>query len=113
VRYVDVLVIEGRPPAGQLPRVETFSFKSRDLSRLKGKALEAQMRADASAALQYYGEKLDIRRPSLDLRDRLTQVHRVHLVYEGGALKPTNVDMLKEAVLKTESDVQGVEVLFQ
>ncbi|MBN1208978.1 MAG: hypothetical protein JXB05_29240 [Myxococcaceae bacterium] len=31
VRFADVLVIERQPPAGQPPRVESFSFKSRDL----------------------------------------------------------------------------------
>jgi hypothetical protein len=31
----DVLVVEQAPPTGQLPRVETFSFKSRDLLPLE------------------------------------------------------------------------------
>ena len=39
IRYADVLVIEERPPAGQPPRVETFSFKSRYLAPLKEEPL--------------------------------------------------------------------------
>ena len=55
IRFADVLVIEERPPAGQPPRVETFSFKSRDLTLLKAKPLAAQMRRMPRAALNYYG----------------------------------------------------------
>jgi hypothetical protein len=113
VRYVDVLVIEGRPPAGQLPRVETFSFKSRDLSQLKVDALKVQMAADAREALRYYGEKLDIRRPSLELRGTVVPVHRVRLIYEGGEFKPGNLNMLETAVRSVQDKVKGVEVLFQ
>ncbi|HYO59014.1 hypothetical protein [Archangium sp.] len=113
LRFADVLIIEEGELAGSLPRVETFSFKSRDLKPLKRNALEAQMKADASEALRYYGETLDIRRPSLNLRDKPTQVHRVRLVYEGGALKPKDTDMLRSAVNKVKADVEGVEVLFQ
>ena len=66
LRFADVLVIEQQPsPPGHSPRVETFSFKSRDLSKLDGKSVTAQMKTDASAALRYYGETLDIRRASL------------------------------------------------
>ncbi|WP_224250310.1 hypothetical protein, partial [Hyalangium gracile] len=35
LRYADVLVIEQQPSAGQPPRVETFSFKSRFLASMK------------------------------------------------------------------------------
>jgi hypothetical protein len=41
VRFADVLVIEQQPAGGQQPRVETFSFKSRDLSLLDEKAVSA------------------------------------------------------------------------
>ena len=86
VRYADVLVIEeGR---GQPPRVETFSFKSRDLSGMADKPVAAQMMADAAAALRYYGETLNIRRPSLKHLGPRVQVRRVRLVYEGGELMP-------------------------
>ena len=68
--------------------METFSFKSRDLSLLEDKALKAQMMADASEALGYYGETLDIRRPSLQHLGTEVPVHRVRLIYEGGTLKP-------------------------
>jgi hypothetical protein len=113
VRYVDVLVIEGRPPAGQLPRVETFSFKSRDLSLLEPQQLREQMRMDASDALRYYGGKLDIRRPSLELRGTVVPVHRIRLIYEGGELKPKDPKLLRGAVDMVKRDVKGVEVLFQ
>ncbi|XXF77277.1 hypothetical protein P2318_30130 [Myxococcaceae bacterium GXIMD 01537] len=112
VRFADVLVIEEGSHSGP-PRVETFSFKSRDLVPLSDKALEAQMIADASEALRYYGEKLNIRRPSLHLRDSQVRVHRVRLIYEGGALKPKKLDALKSAMRETETEVRGVEVLIQ
>jgi hypothetical protein len=83
-------VTPGRPPL-----VETFSFKSRDFANLGERALEKQLRADASEALAYYGETLDIRRPDLERR---AEVQRVRLIYEGGKLKPTKVDNLGEVV---------------
>ncbi len=113
MRFVDVLVIETQPLAGQPPRVESFSFKSRDLSPLGARALEAQIRQDASDALRYYGETLNIRRPSLRYLGSAVQVRKVRLVYEGGALKPATPAVLRDAVDTVRSEVQGVEVLFQ
>ncbi len=113
VRFADVLVIERQPPAGQPPRVESFSFKSRNLSLLDEEALAAQMKADASDALRYYGETLNIRRPSLKYLGPEAQIRRVRLIYEGGALKPTMPEVLRDAVNEVESDVKGVEVVFQ
>ena len=116
LRYVDVLIIEEGPVASRLPRVEALSFKSRNLALLEEKALEARMIADASEALAYYGETLNIRRPSLAplLREGSeVPVQRVRLIYEGGALKPENVNVLKEAVEQTRRQVPGVEVSFQ
>jgi hypothetical protein len=110
LRFADVLVIERKPLPGQPPRVETFSFKSRDFSMLERRDLMAQMMADARAALAYYGETLDIRRPGLQGR---VQVHRVRLIYEGGPLKPKNSKLMEEAVLATKEKVPGVKVLFQ
>ena len=116
LRFADVLVIEmsefARPP----PRVETFSFKSRNFSGLKGPALEAQMMTDAREALRKYGETLDIRRDSLQplLREGSeVSVPRVRLIYEGGELKPQDVNVLRNAVEATEDAAPGVEVLFQ
>jgi hypothetical protein len=109
LRYADVLVIEQKPLPGQAPRVETFSFKSRDFSRLQVDDLRAQMIPDAREALGYYGETLDIRRPGMELR---VEVQRVRLIYEGGALKPRESDMAR-AKQVTEQNVPGVEVLFQ
>jgi hypothetical protein len=109
IRFADVLVIEERPPGGQPPRVETFSFKSRNLKSRKGGDLEAQMGVDARAALEYYGGALDILRPSLK---RPVQVQRVRLVYEGGALMPP-VNDLKAAVNRVMREVKGVEVVVQ
>ncbi|MFY0581575.1 hypothetical protein ACN28S_51490 [Cystobacter fuscus] len=116
LRFADVLVIEEGPNAGRPPRVETFSFKSRSLSALKGKALEAQMIADAMDALGYYGETLDIRRPSLQFLLRegsKVPVRRVRLIYEGGPLKPENERGLNVAMNKVQRDVPRVEVTFQ
>jgi hypothetical protein len=116
LRFADVLVIEEGELAGRPRRVETFSFKSRDLSGLGETALEAQMIADAKAALRNYGETLDIRRTSLQTLlpgGSEVQVPRVRLIYEGGKLKPMNSDYLDAAVEKTKGLVPEVEVLFQ
>jgi hypothetical protein len=112
VRYVDVLVIEEAPLSGP-PRVETFSFKSRDLSLLKRRPLTAQMVADAEDALRYYGQTLNIRRPSLRLRDSQVQVQRVRLIYEGGTLKPKRLDILDNALRDAQRKVREVEVLVE
>ncbi|WNG63042.1 hypothetical protein F0U59_41585 [Archangium gephyra] len=116
LRYADVLVIEEGAVGGGPRRVETFSFKSRDLSGLKYEALETQMIEDAREALRKYGERLDIRRDSLQSifpENSEVPVQRVHLVYEGGDLKPMQVDFLKRATGETKKAVPGVEVLFQ
>ena len=94
LRFADVLVIERKPLPGQPPRVETFSFKSRDLALLKPAPLAAQLIADAREALTHYGETQDIRRPSLQplvSEGSEVLVQRVRLIYEGGDLKPKKV----------------------
>ncbi|MFY0576778.1 hypothetical protein ACN28S_22765 [Cystobacter fuscus] len=116
LRFADVLVIEEGEVGGQPRRVETFSFKSRDLSGLKYEDLKAQMIEDAREALRKYGERLDIRRDSLQPFFReggAAPVQRVRLVYEGGELKPMRIDFLKRAVGETKKAVPGLEVLFQ
>ena len=116
LRYADVLVIEEGSPAGAPPRVETFSFKSRDLALLDEKALKAQMVDDAREASRKYGGTLDIRRDSLQPLlhgGSEVPVQRVRLVYQGGSLLPGSVDDLRKAVNATRSEVPRVEVLFQ
>ncbi|HEX5744596.1 MAG TPA: hypothetical protein VFZ09_00050 [Archangium sp.] len=116
LRYADVLVIEEGALGGGPRRVEAFSFKSRDLSGLREGALKAQMIEDASEALRKYGERLNIRRSSLQPLlpgGRDVQVSRVRLIYEGGDLKPKSVVDLDAAVEKTQKEVPGVEVSFQ
>jgi len=113
LRFADVLIIEEGQLAGPLPRVETFSFKSRNLSSLKRGEMTSQMKADASEALRYYGETLEIRRPSLALRGQEVPVHRVRLIYEGGTLKPEDTNVLRAAMKEAEKKVRGVEVLIQ
>ncbi len=110
LRYADVLVIEAKPTPGQPPRVETFSFKSRNLAVLDEDALPVQVRTDASNAMKYYGGTLKI------LRDGMRQqadVKRVRLVYEGKELLPTDGNMLIDAVKDAQIRNKGVEVLFQ
>jgi hypothetical protein len=112
IRFADVLVIEKQPPAGQPPRVESFSFKSRDFrGTTDPKQVAAQMKADAAAALRFYGETLDIRRPSLRLGPSV-QIRRVRLVYEGGALKP-DPKFLPGILNDVQGGVAGVEVSIQ
>jgi len=116
LRYVDVLVIEEGALGGRPRRVETFSFKSRNLSGLKRDALTAQVIDDANEALRKYGEALDIRRHSLQLllpEGSEVQVSRVRLIFEGGDLKPMDMDDWKSAVSATRAVVPGVEVLVQ
>ncbi|HYO53522.1 hypothetical protein [Archangium sp.] len=116
LRFADVLIIEEGQFTGRFPRVETLSFKSRNFSGLKYEALEAQMISDAREALGYYGETLDIRRPSLQhlLREGSeVPVRRVRLIYEGGALKPKGPKVQDAAVDAAKAAVPGVEVLFQ
>ena len=109
-RYADVLVIEERPPPGQPPRVETFSFKSRNLAVLDDNALPVQLNTDASNAMKYYGGTLKL------LRDGMRQqanVKRVRLVYEGQELLPQDRNMLTTAASEAQMRNKGVEVLFQ
>ncbi|HSP80926.1 MAG TPA: hypothetical protein VLQ93_20530 [Myxococcaceae bacterium] len=116
LRFADVLVIEEGQLAGGTPRVETFSFKSRDLSRLDPGVLEAQMKTDAREALWKYGGTLDIRRGSLQplfSGGSVVPIQRIRLIYEGGALKPNNMDALTAAVNATRQAIPEVEVLFQ
>ncbi|WNG42760.1 hypothetical protein F0U60_00585 [Archangium minus] len=91
----------------------TNDLHGRDLSLLEEKALKAQMVADAREALRYYGETLNIRRLSLELLDKQVTVHRVRLIYEGGALIPMKPEDLGAAMRAAEKRVKGVEVLFQ
>jgi hypothetical protein len=109
VRFADVLVIELRPPPGQPPRVETFSFKSRFLKPLQADDVKAVMLVDARAALEYYGGTVDIRRPSLK---GAVQVRRVRLVYEGGNLMPKQ-RVLNSAMENVHENLKGVEVVIQ
>jgi hypothetical protein len=116
LRYADVLVIEEGELGGRPRRVETFSFKSRDLVLLDEEALKAQMKADAREALRNYGETLDIRRGSLQSLlpgGSEVQVPRVRLIYEGGELMPKKDKLLRSAVSETKAAVAGVEVVFQ
>jgi hypothetical protein len=116
LRYADVLVIEEGGLGGGPRRVETFSFKSRDLSGLGRDALTAQIIEDAREALSHYGERLDLRRNSLQRLFGVAgevQVSKVRLIYEGGDLKPTNPNYLDAVVNETRKAVPGVEVLFQ
>jgi hypothetical protein len=112
IRFADVLVVEKAPPTGQLPRVETFSFKSRDLRFLDEDNLAAKMIADANSAYDYYGGMVDIRTPIIGLRDILVPVQRVRLIYEG-KLKPGKQNILKGAMRKAQKEVREVEVSFQ
>jgi hypothetical protein len=112
IRYVDVLIIEELPPPGLPPRVETFSFKSRNLATLELAPLTAQLKADARNALSHYGGTLNILRPALRQHVQV-QVQRVRLVYEGGALKPRDQRLLRSAVEQARNEIALVEVLFQ
>jgi hypothetical protein len=70
------------------------------------------MKADAAAALRFYGETLDIRRPSLKHLRPEVQVRRVRLVYEGGKLMP-DPKVLERALKDARAEARGVEVEVQ
>ncbi|AFE07597.1 hypothetical protein COCOR_07554 [Corallococcus coralloides DSM 2259] len=110
LRFADVLVIDEGPSAGSRPRVETFSFKSRDLKLLDADALVAQMIADARNALRYYGGKLEVLRRGMR---QSAQVQRIRLVYEGGGLKPRKAETLEAAMSEAQEKVSEVEVMIQ
>jgi hypothetical protein len=116
LRYADVLVIEEGEPGGRPRRVETLSFKSRNLALLDEKELRVQMMEDAREALRKYGGTLDIRRDTLQSffrGDKEIAVQRVRLVYEGGVFKPNDEYVLNAILSATERKIPGVEVLFQ
>ena len=114
--FADVLVIEEGGGAGGPPRVETFSFKSREFLGLGRDALASRMMEDAREARRKYGEMVDIRRDSLQplLREGSSvPVQRVRLVYESGDLKPRQIFGLNRILESVEAVIPGVEVLFQ
>jgi hypothetical protein len=43
----------------------------------------------------------------------MVQVHRVRLIYEGGALKPTKPAVLRKAMNEVQQYVEEVEVLVE
>ena len=96
--------------------LETFSFKSRNLAGLGVKIVQAQMKADAREALEYYGETLDIRRASLKPLVRegsKVSISRVRLVYEGNNLKPKSPKTVAELLEWAEDNVPRVGISFQ
>ncbi|GEL75469.1 hypothetical protein [Myxococcus virescens] len=107
LRYADVLVIEKRPTSGQPPRVETFSFKSRNLAVLGEDALPVQVRTDASTAMKYYGGTLKIVRDGMRQQ---AEVKRVRLVYEEKGLLPEDTKLFTRAATDTQKRTK-VEVL--
>ncbi|HLK99253.1 MAG TPA: hypothetical protein VK539_01665 [Myxococcaceae bacterium] len=109
IRYADVLIIENQPPAGQPPRVETLSFKSRNLAPLDRDILGEQVATDARDALRHYAGEVNILRKSLRLRVR---IQRVRLVYEGGDLKPRDLKNWKAAVKDAKQRYADIEVLL-
>ncbi len=113
VRYVDVLVIEEQPLAGQPPRVETFSFKSRNLSLLDERALKNQMVADARVAMRYYGGTFTVRRRIMSVFDKQVMNQRLRLVYEGDPIKSMDIDIFERASGRAQAEVKGVEVSAQ
>jgi hypothetical protein len=113
VRYADVLVIEANPPPGTPLHVETFSFKSRNFKPMNANELGAQLEADANNAVKHYGRTLNIRRRSLGLTDVEVQVQRIRLIYEGGELRPGDLNVSSTLMEAIEKRVKEVEVSFQ
>ncbi|NOJ79198.1 hypothetical protein [Myxococcus xanthus] len=109
LRYADVLVIEKRTTPGQPSRVETFSFKSRNLAVLGEDALPVQVRTDASNAMKYYGGTLKIVRDGMRQQ---AEIKRVRLVYEEKGLLPEDTGLFTRAATDAQKRT-GVEVFSQ
>ncbi|HLL55086.1 MAG TPA: hypothetical protein VK447_16135, partial [Myxococcaceae bacterium] len=112
LRFADVLVIEKETARGQPPRVETFSFKRRDFTKMEPGEWQESLRADARDAMRYYGGVLDIRTPSLGLRGQPATVAKVHLVYDARLRPVIDAEALKP-FLDFVAKQAGVEVRFE
>jgi hypothetical protein len=83
LRYSDQVVVdEASLKPGLQPRVDAFSNKSRDFTRMARKEALAQVVADIREVLTKYGGVLEIRRPGHPLFGRKVRVSRVYLVYD-------------------------------
>jgi hypothetical protein len=80
--FVDQLAVDEATLESETPRVETFSTKQRDFTRLDNKAVIAQVEADAREALRKYGSTVEVRRPGHPLFERKVPVTQVHVVYD-------------------------------
>ena len=106
--YVDqVLVDEATLGPGRTPRVETFSTKQRDFTRMDESAIKATGEADGQEAVLKYGETITIRRRGHVLYNQKVRVTKVHLVYDESLLPKGGLarKWLEEAAAK-----KGVEV---
>lgn len=112
IRYADAAVIEQNVAPGQLPRVESFSMKSRDFTKATLEPLRAQVVADAEAAVQSYGGTADIRRPVLKLRGQGVPIVKVHLIYDASLKPPQDVFSDFSRVVEDLAKL-GVEVRFE
>jgi len=113
LRYADALVIETDVRPGEVPRVETFSFKSRNFTAMNAKAVKAQLEAYALEAQKYYGGELDIRTPGLGMRGQPIRVAKVHLVCDAEFLPASAMIEDLTKLLAEVSSETGVEIRFE
>jgi hypothetical protein len=109
ITYVDQFVVDEATLGQDTPRVESFSTKQRDFTRMNEDGIKKHVLADSREALGKYGGTVEVRRPSHPLFERQVTVSRVHLVYDEGLLPNLpNVKQLMES-FAVES---GVELHF-
>ncbi len=107
--YVDQLVVDEATLRQGTPRVESYSVKQRDFTRMDPNDIADQVRADAREAAAKYGGSIEVRRPGHPLFERRVVVSRVHLVYDEGMI-PDLAQLRRQMVLTAKS--QHVELHF-
>lgn len=107
--FADQLAVDEATLASKNPRVEAFSTKQRDFTRVSDKELKRQVEADAREALRKYGGSVEVRRPGHPLFERRVSVTRVHVVYDEG-LVPQDLELRNQ--MKLSAGDLGVTLHF-
>jgi hypothetical protein len=107
--YVDQFALDEAALESNAPRVETFSTKQRDFTRMDKGAIATQVQADAREAFKKYGGTVEIRRPGHPLFERSVTVTQVHVVYDESVV-PQDLALREE--MKSIAGNLGVTLHF-
>jgi hypothetical protein len=107
--YVDQLAVDEATLESDAPRVETFSTKQRDFTRMNKNAIATQVQADAREAMAKYGGPVEVRRQGHPLFERHIQISQVHLIYDE-AMVP-ELSNLRQSMADT-ARASGVDLHF-